>query len=159
MFSDKHSVIINASAETIWKQITDLESGYAYEHESVEVISADKTFKDGLRFREKERIGGVLAVVEAEVFDVIENRQYCFRGEAQYHHLGLTIPVQEGGRFTIEPVKDQSRLSLEARGELPKTLFGRIVELYATKLLKIDEALARHNVGELTDFKRKIEQS
>jgi hypothetical protein len=34
-----------------------------------------------MRFQERERIGGILAEVDAEIFDVVPNHQYQFKGE------------------------------------------------------------------------------
>jgi hypothetical protein len=159
MIQDKQTITIAASPEAIWSRITDLEQAYSYEHEKVQITSDDKSFKDGMRFQEKERIGGILAEVDAEIFDVVPNQQYQFKGKAIYHYLGMKIPIEEGGKFSIESAGDQSTLSLEAWGYFPDNLYGKIIEFVAKHILNIPKSLARHNLGELNEFKQALELS
>lgn len=125
MIKDAQSITIEAPPETVWEQITNLEGGYKFEHEEVRVVSDDKRFQDGLRFTEKERIGGILAEVEAANYDVMPNRQYRFRGNAVYHHLGLKTPLEQGETFSLRPDGDATTLTLESWGGSPTRSLGR----------------------------------
>jgi len=117
MIQDQQSTLIEAPPEVVWKTISDFENSYVFEHEDVEILSDDKTLRDGLRFTEKERIGGILASVEAEVFDVVPNSRYSFRGHADYHFSGLKIPIEQGGGFPEIPKgADPFTVKIESNG-------------------------------------------
>jgi len=159
MIKDRQSIIIEATPEVVWRTISDFENSYVFEHENVRILSDNKTLRNGLRFTEKEKIGGILASVEAEVFDVVPNSKYSFKGDAKYHFMGLKIPVKQGGTFEIHAREDHSELTMEVWGQFQNNLLGKLAEFFSKQFLNIEAAVAKHDAGELQDFKRVIENS
>lgn len=68
------------------------------------MLSEPRTpFRDGLRFRKEEYVGGLRGVRDAKVFDVVPREHFRWRADTDYAFLGIpVVTMREGGDFRIE---------------------------------------------------------
>ena len=154
----KASLFIKASPEAIWEYASDFEGHWTHGHEGVKVVSEEKDLKDGLVYEEEERIGRLFVETRAEIYDVIPNRQFKWKGRAVYHFLGLTVPIVQGGTFLLEPMEGGTKASHNVWGDFSNTRWGSFIKWFAFNILNIERSVYKQAFGELQEFKDGVEQ-
>lgn len=158
------SVNIHASAEQIWEFASDFERNWEDsnpEHDGTRVLSDPKyPLRDGLRFWQRERVGGIVGELNAELYDVEPNRKFRWYPDVVYKLWGLKLRFPEGGTFRIEPTSepDVVRVSHHVWGDLPDSILIRVLGWLLINLFDIDRAAAQHTRMELEYFKSQIER-
>lgn len=157
-----HSIVIDADPSTVWEYVTDLEGHFEDsnpDHAGTWVLSAAKEpLRDGLRFRQRERVAGVTGELDAVVRDVEPTRRFTWHAEASYRLVGLRIRVAEEGTLRVDPVSEtSSRLSHRVTGRFPDNPLGRVVGWIFVNVLDADLDAEEHTHRELRYFKRVIE--
>lgn len=160
---ETESVTVRAAAEDVWAFISDFEGNWEDsnpEHDGTRVLTDPKRpLRDGLRFWQRERVGGIVGEFEAELYDVEPNRKFRWRGDVTYSVWGANISFPEGGTFRVEPTSDPDAVRVSHRiwGRLPGGPSGRVLSWILVNLFDIDRAAARHTLVELEYFKSHIE--
>lgn len=159
------SVTIDVPAEDIWSMASDLENNWEPsnpEHDGTWVIGEPKQpVYDGMRFFQREQVGGVTGELDGVVYDVETNRRFSWRADTIYTLWGLRVQIEEGGTFRIEPTTQDDGMLVSHRvyGEFPDTIFGRALGWNLVNVFDMDVAAARHTRVELEYFKAKLENS
>lgn len=158
------AVEVQAAPETIWAQIQDFEGFWERSnpevHAGTRVLSNPKQpLRNGLRFYQKEQVGGVTGELDAEVYDVEPNRRFRWRTKADYRLLGLRITIPEGGTFRVEPDSKGERVRVSHRvyGEFPDTVWGRSLGWILVSVFDADLDAAQHTRVELMYLKETLE--
>lgn len=166
MIDTTQTVKIKASPEIVWAKIQDFEGFWERSnpeaHAGTKVLSRPKQpLRNGLRFYQKEDVSGIVGELDAQVYDVEPQRRFRWRTEADYHFLGLTITIPEGGTFRIEPRSgdDMVQVSHRVYGEFPDTFWGRTLGWILVSLLDADLDAAKHTHVELEYLKQTLESS
>lgn len=159
------NVTIDATPEDIWEYASDFEGEFERsnpDHDGLEITSSPKTpFRDGLRFRQYEYVGGFRATLDGIVFDVYRPERFRWRAETTYSVGGWQfITIEEGGTFRIEPTRegDGQRVTHRVYGIFPDTFWGRSLSWIATALLNMQHDAVVHTQTELEYFKSEIEK-
>lgn len=159
------SVDIHAPAEQIWEFISDFEGNWEDsnpEHDGTLVLSDPKyPLRNGLRFWQRERVGGIVGELNAEIHDVEPNRKFRWDADVVYRLWGLQISFTEGGTFRIEPTSKRETVHVSHRvwGDLPNSIPGRMLSWLLVNFFDIDRAAAHHTLVELEYFKSQIESN
>jgi len=152
---------VEASRQDAWELISDFEGVWEASnpsHRGTKVLSEPKQpIREGLQWWQRERLGPLLGEFTATVREVIPG--HCFRwvANAEYFICKLTIPIREGGTFTIEPTDAGCLLRHNLWGEFPKGVHGRLLEWSARHLLNCERAMEQHNLVELDYFRQRLE--
>lgn len=157
-------VIIDATRKDIWNYLSDFEGHWEKSnpdiHLGTQVLSTPKQpLRDGLRFYQKEKIGGVVGELNAELYDVNNQHSFRWRADTTYYLLGMSYDIQEGGTVRIESTNQNTglRLSHRVRGTFPDTLAGRLLGWWMLNVFSLREDMTHHTQIELNYFKQIIE--
>ncbi len=121
---------IATTPEKLWKLMQDLEDWWPKsnpEHVSLEILSEDKTIREGTRIRIKEKIAGVPGEAIGEIRDVIKGKQVTWGSDrAVYRYLGIELAVEEGVTWRIQKTEGGTELSADVWARFPATWKGRV---------------------------------
>jgi hypothetical protein len=158
------AVVIDAPRAEIWRLASDFEGAFEesnLEHDGTTVLSSPKApLRDGLRFRQREYVGGLRGVLKAELFDVYPEKRFVWCAEADYTLWGLPlVTIMEGGVFRIEDTREGEgfRVSHYVWGDFPDTLYGDVLSWVSIALLDMEADVERHTVAELEYFEEQLE--
>lgn len=162
MIETRQSVDIEASSEATWDLLSDFEGAWERSnpaHRGCRVLSDPKRpIREGLRWWQREKVGWWTAEFVATVHDVIPQRQFKWSTRAKYRLGPIAFPIDEGGEVRIEPTDAGCQLSHRVWGKLPPSVWGRVLEWIAARLMSTDADVAEHTRIELEYFKRCLER-
>lgn len=163
MFEISPTVEIEESTETVWDYLTAIEKWWVPsnpEHESLEVLSDHNTIQEGTRIRVKERIAGLPGVAEGEVTEFWPRERITWEApNTRYRYYGLTIHVDEGVSWKLEPTDAGTELTAHVWATFPNTVLGRLVEWSFKHLLGGVEKDYAHAMKELEYIKTELEST
>lgn len=161
MLEVANAVEVEASDEAAWELISDFEGAWEASnpsHRGTKVLSEPKRpVREGLQWWQRERLGPLIGEFTATVREVIPGRCFRWVANAEYFCWNLTVPVREGGTFSIEPTEIGCLLRHRLWGQFPKGVRGRVQEWIARNLLRCERTMEQHNLVELDYFRQQLE--
>lgn len=161
MFEISPSVRVDAPPETVWASLVDVETWWVPsnpEHDAIEVLSDHDSLREGTRLRVEERVAGLPGVAEGPVTEFVPGERITWEAPGtRYRFLGLTITVDEGVTWSVEPDGDGTVLTAHVWARFPDTAFGTLAEWVVVTLLDGVERDYEHAMRELEYLKRQVE--
>ena len=161
-FATTESIVIRAPIKVVWDFTTNLKNWKDSnpDHLGTVVLSERRDFHSGLRFRDREKVGGYLGEKLGRFYDVVPGRSWKWECDARYKNsLGWTlIRIQEGGVFSLKPTKEGVLVSHTVYGKFPSSAYGRFLNWLFHGLLNGGEDVRKHTKIELVFFKKEIEK-
>ena len=147
----------------VWVFLTEIEEWWVPsnpEHGSLEVLSDHDSLQEGTRIRVEERIAGLPGVAEGEVTEVRPQERITWEApNTTYRYYGLTIHVDEGVSWKLDPTDGGTKLTAHVWATFPNTLLGMLVEWSFKHVLSGVEKDYAHAMKELEYIKTEIESS
>jgi hypothetical protein len=106
----------------------------------------------------RERVAGLPGIAEGPITELVEGERITWEApDTRYRYHGLTIAVDEGVTWTVEPIDGGTELTAHVRAVFPDTIPGRLAEWVVLHLLDGVERDYRHATYELEYVKRRVE--
>ena len=125
------SILIKSSPEEVWQYASDFEGAFERSnsaHAGTEILSEpEQPFRDSLRFKQQEYVGGISGRLNGMVYDVLPPKRFRWKADGTYSLMGIdVIQLNEGGDFRIEQVNYSVRKPLQNRWHIATPLQGMI---------------------------------
>lgn len=161
MFEFTESVYIEAAPTRVWDIFADVEAWWPPSNpEHIGIQVEDRPIREGSRVTFEEKVAGIPARASGRITELHPGESATWEGVARYRYLGL-IPftVEEGVCWTLEPAAGGTRMSARVWAVFPRTLFGRLLEWYATWVIDVIRQDRAHARCELEWFKGHMEEA
>lgn len=163
MFDFTESIVIHAPHHDVWNVVRDIDGWWLRsnpDHDSLEHLDHRPATEVGARLRIREKIGGIPGEAVGVITAAEPGKAVTWEAEATYRWLGVSLRVDEGVMWSLEPRDDAStRLSARVWATIPGGIVGRVASLVFTRLLNGEEKDRAHARTELQYLKRTIEGS
>ncbi|MES1942677.1 hypothetical protein PC39_01080 [Salinisphaera sp. PC39] len=155
------SVTIDAPRERVWRDLQDFEGRWESsnpEHDGIWVLTSPKRpLRDGLRFLQRESVGGVTGMLHGRIYDVRPPRRFSWRARTRYTFFGLPMDVREGGSVVLAPAAGSVVLSHRVWAHSGPSLTDRILAAVAAWCMDLEADARQHTLVELAYFRDSIE--
>ncbi len=154
------NILIQASPAAVWETIKHIASAWpASNHEHIQTcaISPNEVAHNGMVYFDIEKVGGYTAVMYASLYEVIPNKQFKWKAEANYRIGLFSLPIKEGGIFTLSKTDNGTMVKHMVWADFPDTLTGRFVNWLANNVLNTGQRAQQHSQIELKYFKKHAE--
>ncbi|AFK21234.1 hypothetical protein E6P09_17285 (plasmid) [Haloferax mediterranei ATCC 33500] len=163
MIETSAAVQIDASPATVWPYLEEFETRWERsnpDHDGMWVVmDPKKPLRDGLRFYQREYVGPIKGMINAELRDVVEEQRFSWIGTCTYTLplLPFTFTVEEGGTVVLDPRGGQTHLSHRVWARVPPTVLGKVAEKALTAAVDLENEVYQHTLVELEYFKNVVE--
>ncbi|GLV11585.1 hypothetical protein MyChFU_49050 [Mycobacterium intracellulare subsp. chimaera] len=161
MFDFTETILIHAPREKVWNVVRDIEQWWLRsnpDHDALEHLDQRPATEVGAKLRIREKIGGIPGEAVGVITAAEPGTAVTWEAEANYRWLGVSVRVNEGVTWRLEPISETStRLSARVWATSPSGIFGRFASLVFTRLLNGEVKDRAHARTELQYLKRTIE--
>jgi hypothetical protein len=163
MFDFTEAILIDAPQEAVWQVLRNIDGWWLAsnaDHDSLEHLDMLPVTQVGVRIRIREKIGGIPGEAVGSITSVEPGSAVTWEAAATYRWLGISIGVDEGVTWRVQPKGDDKTL-LNARvwASSPRRLLGRLAAITFVHLLKGEDKDREHARTELRYLKHIIESA
>jgi hypothetical protein len=162
MFEFTEAIVIATPAAAVWAQLADVEQWWPPSnpaHIGIDVCADEGGIGVGTPVVFEEHVAGIPGRAEGTITRWVPGTEARWEGTARYRYWGIHFDVREGVSWRIEAQGDEAKLSAHVWAVFPSTLFGRLLEWYATRVLDVVAHDREHARVELRYLQGLIEGS
>lgn len=152
---------IDCDRESLWTVLSDVEDWWPKsnpDHVELEVLSEDKPMEEGTAIRIEEYVAGFRGRGEGHVVRYEPPERVVWESPAlTYRFLGLSVTVEEGVEWRLARLERGVVLGAHVWAVFPDTLWGRLAEFVAKRLMNGLQKDCEHAMEELRYLRGRLE--